>query len=104
MITRVWGEADGFSLEFSRNGSGGWEATVLPDLEDGQYAVQLYALNDIGAIGIYTGMLYLCDGLSCLHIFDERIRFALLPELIGAAALPERIAFGLVPECAEHQR
>ena len=102
MIVRCWGEADSFSLEFTQGADGKWRANVVPDFEDGQYAVQLFAMNDIGAIGIYTGMLYMYDGTTCLHINDEPVHFVLLPELITTDVLPERVKLELLQECPVH--
>lgn len=61
MVTRVWGKADSFELVFSPLGDSGeeWTATVPADLEDGQYAVELYCCDDAGSIAYWTGMLYL---------------------------------------------
>ena len=61
MVTRVWGKADSFELVFSPLGASKeqWEAKVPADLEDGQYAVELYCCDDAGSIAYWTGMLYL---------------------------------------------
>lgn len=61
MVTQVWGKADSFELVFSPLGASNeqWEAKVPADLEDGQYAVELYCCDDAGSIAYWTGMLYL---------------------------------------------
>ena len=60
MVTRVWGKADSFELVFSPLDALNeqWEAHVPADIEDGQYAVELYC-TDGSNIVYWTGMLYL---------------------------------------------
>lgn len=66
MVTRVWGKADSFELVFSPLGASGeqWEAKVPTDLEDGQYAVELYCCDEAGSMAYWTGMLYLNNSAS----------------------------------------
>lgn len=91
-IVRVWGTADNISLELEFK-EGRWVQSLPPDLTDGQYAVSLYAQNRGGDIGMWTGMLYVSQGLSCIHLKKERFSFWLKPE---------RFTVSLIKECGEH--
>lgn len=91
MIVRVWGTADQFDLEFYRTEGNQWAAPVITDFDDGQYAVQIFAQNEWGGIGVYTGMLYLCDGISCLHIFRTRFMPMILPPKLNVGDVGENI-------------
>lgn len=68
MITRVWGKADSFALEFTKDENGLWTAEVPTDYEDGQYAVEIHAVNQMGYSTYWTGLLFISDGKVCLHI------------------------------------
>lgn len=59
MVTRVWGKADSYELTFSPAFGDTWKASVPADMEDGQYAVELYCIDESGNIAYWTGMLYL---------------------------------------------
>lgn len=61
MVTRVWGKADSFELVFSPLGDSWehWIAKVPADLDDGQYIVELYCVDDGGNTAFWTGILYL---------------------------------------------
>lgn len=89
MVVRVWGTADQFDLEFYRTEGNQWAAPVVTDLDDGQYAVQIFAQNEWGGIGVYTGVLYLCDGASCLHIVRTRFMPVILPSKISVEDIKE---------------
>ena len=62
MVVKVWGKADSFELVFSHLGDDVWNAIVPPDLEDGQYVVELYCEDDMGMRAYWTGILYLNNG------------------------------------------
>ena len=66
MVTRVWGKADFFELVFTSLGGDRWNAVVPPDLQDGQYVLELYCQDDHGNIAFWTGILYLsnADGVK----------------------------------------
>lgn len=66
-IIRVWGKADNFDIELSEKG-GRWVCTVPPDTADGQYAVELHAVNLFGETAYWTGTLYMCNGVCHLEI------------------------------------
>ena len=66
-IIRVWGRADNFDIELSEKG-GRWVCTVPPDIADGQYAVELHAVNLFGETAYWTGTLYMCNGVCHLEI------------------------------------
>lgn len=61
-IIRLYAKADRLELEFSHQGGTIWTAKVPPDTQDGIYAVELTALNEIGETAFWTGELRMCDG------------------------------------------
>lgn len=79
MITRVWGKADRFEIEFVYQ-DGRWDFRGLPpDLDDGQYAVELHAAKDSGSVGHWTGILYMMQGVASLCICRSGSRLDLIP-------------------------
>ena len=66
-ILRVWGRADGFDLEFKKEGEL-WDCTVPPDTKDGQYAVEIHGVNEFGQTAYWTGTLYMCNGICHLEL------------------------------------
>jgi hypothetical protein len=77
MVTRVWGKADSFELVFSPSGSSleHWTAIVPIDLQDGQYAVELYCEDDKGNRAYWTGMLYLSNsGNVSIRIVADKFK------------------------------
>lgn len=70
-VKRVWGKADGLSLEFTYKGEEQWETAVPPDTKDGVYAVELWAINGAGELGHWTGELFMCSGVCCINIFSQ---------------------------------
>lgn len=98
MIVRVWGTADQFDLEFYRTEGNQWAAPVIIDFDDGQYAVQIFAQNEWGGIGVYAGVLYLCDGASCLHIIRTRFTPIILPSKFNIEDIEESIRMTMCPD------
>lgn len=70
-ILRVWGKADSFDIEFTHIGGTKWKCSVPPDVKDGQYAVEIWAISKFGDIAYWTGELFMCNGICCLR-FNER--------------------------------
>jgi hypothetical protein len=70
-IVRVYGRADSFDIELTRNGNK-WEVDVPPDLSDGVYAVQLTAVNDMGETAHWVGELFMVGGVCCLRLGDVK--------------------------------
>lgn len=68
VVERVWGRADNFDIEFTHKGGTRWEASVPPDTKDGQYACEIWAINEFGKIAYWTGELYMCSGVCCLKV------------------------------------
>ena len=79
-IIRVWGVADSFTLEYSEGTDGRWNVSVPADLQDGQYAVEIFAQNRIGAIGFWAGILYMHRGKAVLHLFSKKYDLWLMPQ------------------------
>lgn len=78
-IIRVWGKADEFDIEFTHQGGTRWTCKVPPDTVDGQYAVELWAMNILGETTYWTGELFMCNGICHLNIFDAPYRIWLKP-------------------------
>ena len=74
MITRVYGKADNFELEFAWDGSV-WNAAVPADLSDGKYVCEFWALDSYGYTAYYTGILYMFDGNAVLDIVKDTVIF-----------------------------
>lgn len=62
-VIRVWGKADNFDIEFKHMGGTKWQCDVPPDMKDGQYAVELRAMNEQFEQTYWTGFLYMCNGV-----------------------------------------
>lgn len=65
-IVKVWGRADSLALVYSQRGDGCWYAEVPADLEDGEYAAEVYAQNTCGGTAYWTGILYMHSGRARL--------------------------------------
>lgn len=78
-IVRVWGYADTFEIEFYKGKDNRWYANVPPDIVDGQYAVGIYALNNVGEQTYWAGILYMHSGRACLHLNKQKYSLWLLP-------------------------
>ncbi len=119
-IVRVWGTADNIELELKLD-NGRWICNLPPDLIDGQYAVQLFALRGDGSVGMWTGVLYVSNGIKCLHLNQEKYTLwlnrercslllnqnenmlNLLPEQqLNISLAPERIKINLIKECCHN--
>lgn len=70
-IIRLWGRADNFDIEFTENEGGIWTCIVPPDTVDGQYACEIWAINEIGKYAYWTGILYMCNSVCHLEIHDS---------------------------------
>ena len=100
-IIRVWGTADNIELEL-KNNNGRWMCNLPPDLIDGQYAVQLFAMRGNGSIGMWTGTLYVANGIRCLHLKKEKYSLWLMPEQTKLSFMPERLKINLKEECCHY--
>lgn len=70
-IVRVWGVADSFALNYKKGTDGLWRAQVPADLDDGTYAVDIFAENRIGKVAHWTGFLYMRQGAACMHLNNK---------------------------------
>ena len=78
-ITRVWGKADSFDIEFTYIGGTRWKASVPPDKNDGVYAVGIWAMNEYGEVAYWAGELFMCGGVCCLNIHQSAYQIWFLP-------------------------
>lgn len=88
MICSVIGSADGHDLILEQKNSG-WQATLPPDLTDGQYVVTLLATDEAGNITTYRGVMYLCEGVCGLTIHPETSEILLLQDRMAVSLRPE---------------
>ena len=65
-IVKVWGRADSIALEYSQLVDWCWYAEVPADMEDGEYAAEVYAQNACGGTAYWTGILYMHSGRARL--------------------------------------
>ena len=73
-IVRVWGKADNFGIEFTHEGGTRWNCSVPPDTKDGQYAAEIWAINEFGELAYWTGELFMVNGVCCLRFDDSPYR------------------------------
>ncbi|MCM1544860.1 MAG: PF13754 domain-containing protein [Ruminococcus sp.] len=71
-VVRLYGKADNFDIELKRDESGWWSCDVPPDMSDGQYAVELHAINEYGESAYWTGELFMCSGVCHLEIKEQK--------------------------------
>ena len=81
-VVRMWGKADNYILEFEVGADGKWRAVVPPDLTDGQYAVEIHAVNSWGGEANWTGILYMRQGEVHFELHKEAYTFWLQPDRI----------------------
>ncbi len=96
-IIRVWGKADNIELELKID-NGRWMCNLPPDLVDGQYAVQLFAMRGNGSVGMWTGILYVANGIACLHLKQEKYSLWLNRERCTLMLNQENNPIHLLPE------
>ena len=80
-ITRVWGTVDGKPVEFERRGRD-WKISLPPNLRDGKFACQFFAQNVSNEVGVWTGFLYMSDGVCHLDLLPDIVRTELLPDMV----------------------
>ena len=61
MIRRVYGAANGTTIEFTRDSGDNWEASV-PWKEDGKYIVDIHAEDEAGNIAYMCRALFVISG------------------------------------------
>ncbi len=81
MVIKVWGKADSFELVFSHISGDIWQTEVPTDIRDGQYVVELYALDDSGNQAYWAGILYLCNSKAVrVRIVPDKYRIWLVDD------------------------
>lgn len=78
-ITRVWGKADSFYIEFTHAGGTRWKASVPPDRKDGVYAAEIWAVNEFGETAYWAGELFMCGGVCCIEIQQSGFQIWIQP-------------------------
>ena len=89
-IIRVWGKADSFDIEFSKENGNRWSCLVPPDTQDGVYAVEIWAKNESGFTGYLTALLYMCGGIhDRIEFLPSPYMFYFMPDSIACEFLSE---------------
>lgn len=99
-ITRVWGKADTFDIEFTEKTDGKWCVNIPPDFTDGQYAVELYAQNSYGERVYWTGILYMHNGRACLHFNKKSCTLWLRPLQCSLNLISRKTVLNLERVCS----
>lgn len=76
-IIRVWGTADSYDLLYTLDTDGKWKVSIPADMDDGTYAVDVFAQNRALRISHWTGFLYMHQGKACLHLNKQKYMFVL---------------------------
>lgn len=71
-VIRVWGTADNRSFECEQRADGKWKFKLPIDKTDGQYAAEVYAMDEAGKTDHWVGMLYINHGHPCLHLLEQK--------------------------------
>ncbi|MBR3767514.1 MAG: Ig-like domain-containing protein [Clostridia bacterium] len=100
LITRVWGRADAFDIEFTQRLDGKWYVNIPPDLTDGQYAVEIYVQNIYGERAYWTGILYMHNGRACLHLSKTSCTLWLRPSMCSLNFIHRKTELKLERVCA----
>ena len=74
MITKVWGKADKYKIQFQKidpSDDSYWEVSIPPDMEDGMYATEIWAENSLKITAHWVGMLYITNSkLVWMYVSD----------------------------------
>lgn len=87
MVTRVFGRAGQYDLEFAKTSEGLWTAAV-PFVESCEYVIDLYAEDEAGNISYYATYLLTFDA-SKLQVHLVPLQY--VPTFIGQAYREEWI-------------
>lgn len=68
----MYGHCDAFDVVYTQINASQWQAVVPPDLEDGKYVTDIYAVDDTGYIVYWAGILYMYD--------SKYIKLEILPD------------------------
>ena len=88
MVTRVFGRAGQYDLEFIKTSEGLWTAAV-PFVESCEYVIDLYAEDEAGNISYYATYLLTFDA-SKLQV--QAVPLQYVPTFIGQAYREEWIS------------
>lgn len=87
MVTRVYGNAGLYFVEFKQDSRGLWSATI-PFIESCEYVIDLYAEDEAGNVSYYATYLLTFDA-SKLQVHLVPLQY--VPEVIGQAYREEWI-------------
>lgn len=87
-VVRLYGHADLFDIEFTNKGGTRWECEVPPDVSDGVYAVELWAIDSEGNSAYWTGELFMTNGVCHLSIHKPRYQIKIKPPKLHIRIIP----------------
>lgn len=64
MIKQVYGSVDGVKVIFTPSADGSTWTCQIPRDADGEYVVDLYAVNDLGAVTYFATVLFAVKGVD----------------------------------------
>lgn len=88
MITRVYGNAGLYYVEFNRISEGLWAATI-PFHDSCELVIDLYAEDDAENVSYYAAYIVLFD--------SSKLTYRLIPSPYRAVLLPQNITAKLIP-------
>ncbi len=88
MVTRVYGNAGLYFVEFKRDSRGLWSATI-PFPDSCELVIDLYAEDESGNLGFYTAYKILFD--------SSKLTYRLIPSPYRAVLLSQNITAKLMP-------
>lgn len=99
-IVRLFGKADNFDVEFTRDEKSGWWYCYAPaDTKDGQYAAQFCAVNEYGETAYWTGELFMCNGVCHCEMHESKYRVWFLPGRIEKIEFEEKLKIHIRKGC-----
>lgn len=79
-ILQVWGKVDSNDVICSPVNDKDWTVIVPPDLNDGCYICEFWALSNNGLVGYRSAVLWIVDGrLTCIKWLDETFYIQYVP-------------------------
>ncbi len=99
MITQMYGHCDAFDVVYTQINASQWQTNVPPDLSDGKYVTDIYAVDDTGYIVYWAGILYMYDSRvvklelmpdSCVMFYTDVISVS---EVYASEALNRECCF-----------
>lgn len=95
-IIRVWGRADNYELELKKSKDGSWNCYIPADMEDGTYAVELWAVDSAGKEAYWTGELFMSNGICHVSIYEPNYTILVDDKDRATIQIDERTTFSFI--------